>query len=271
MLSIIISSYQPDYFSALEKNIAETCGIPYEIIKIDNPGLMAIFEADNKGAEKAIYDNLLFLHEDVEFETRDWGSILIDYFKNTKTGVVGVAGNNYIPNCPFAWWDSFENNIVHINQYLGQKFYRGSSIEHDKKVYCLDGVFLACTKKVYGEFLFDERINGFHGYDLNFSARVSGKYENWVTSKIMIRHYSGGTADKEWFLNMIKYRKTFTKPNSQKIDKKKEAFFFSKYMDYLDAFQFSKTEKRKYLRPYISPKFIGRKLAIKTFLDYYLK
>ncbi|HBR11511.1 MAG TPA: hypothetical protein DD740_04740 [Chryseobacterium sp.] len=73
MLSIIISSYQPDYFAALEKNIAETCGIPYEIVKIDNPGVMGICEAYNKGAALAQYENLLFLHEDVEFETKDWG------------------------------------------------------------------------------------------------------------------------------------------------------------------------------------------------------
>ena len=72
MLSIIISSYQPEFYLALEKNIAESIGIPYEIMKIDNPGIMGICEAYNRGAEKAQYDFLLFLHEDVLFETQDW-------------------------------------------------------------------------------------------------------------------------------------------------------------------------------------------------------
>lgn len=62
MLSIIISSYQPQFYSALEKNIAETIGIPYEIIKIDNPNLMGICEAYNKGASLSKYDYLLFVH-----------------------------------------------------------------------------------------------------------------------------------------------------------------------------------------------------------------
>ena len=50
MLSIIISSYQPQNFSAIEKNIAETCGILYEIIKVDNKNLMGKCAAYNIGA-----------------------------------------------------------------------------------------------------------------------------------------------------------------------------------------------------------------------------
>ena len=69
MLSIIISSYQPHYYTALEKNIAATCGVEYELIKIDNPGLMGLCQAYNKGAEKAKYEYLLFLHEDVNVLT----------------------------------------------------------------------------------------------------------------------------------------------------------------------------------------------------------
>lgn len=42
MVSIIISSYQEKFYSALEINIAKTIGIPYEIIKIDNLNLMGI-------------------------------------------------------------------------------------------------------------------------------------------------------------------------------------------------------------------------------------
>ena len=56
MLSIIISSYQDKFYSALEQNIAETIGIPHEIIKIDNPNLMGICEAYNKGALLSKYD-----------------------------------------------------------------------------------------------------------------------------------------------------------------------------------------------------------------------
>lgn len=76
IISIIISSYQPNYFLALEKNIAETIGIPYEIIKIDNPNTMGICEAYNKGASKAQFENLLFIYEDILFQTKYWGRVI---------------------------------------------------------------------------------------------------------------------------------------------------------------------------------------------------
>ena len=50
MISIVISSYQPHFFAALEKNIVETIGVTYEIVQIYNPGTMGICEAYNKGA-----------------------------------------------------------------------------------------------------------------------------------------------------------------------------------------------------------------------------
>ena len=103
MLSIIISSYQPHYYIALEKNIADTIGIPYEIIKIDNPRIMGICEAYNRGAEKAQYDFLLFLHEDVLFETQDWGKELIELLNLENCGAIGVAGTDYYGYVPYQW------------------------------------------------------------------------------------------------------------------------------------------------------------------------
>lgn len=266
MLSIIISSYQPEYFQNLSENIRQTIGqdFEYEIIQIQNPNSMGICEAYNKGAAQAKFDNLLFLHEDVEFETQNWGNILGEYFTNNEIGAIGVAGNNYIPNVPFAWWDSFENDFRNMQQYKKKEFLRTYKLEQDHKVYSLDGVFLACTKKTFEQFPFDENIKGFHCYDLNFSVRIANQFQNMVTSKIMLRHFSEGTKNKEWFINLIRYRKTFQKPEAQIINKKKEAYFFIKYIEYLKDFDFTKTEHRKLLVPYISPKFIGWKLALKT-------
>ena len=267
MLSIIISSYQPDYFTALEKNIAETCGVPYEIIKVDNQGIMGICEAYNEGAEKAIYDYLLFLHEDVLFETINWGEILTKYFENPNRGVIGVAGSNYIPNVPFAWWDNFENEYRNMQQYIKGGTIREYKLQKDEKVYSLDGVFMACTKEIFRQYHFDENIKGFHSYDLNFSIRVGNVYQNLVSSKIMIRHFSEGTKNKDWFINLVNYRKTFQKPDLQAVDKKKEAYFFLKYINYLKEFNITAAEKRKLLLPYICPKYIGWKLSLKTIFN----
>ena len=128
MLSIIISSYQPTFFNALKENIGETCGIPFEVIKIENNGQMGICEAYNRGAEKAQYDNLLFLHEDVLFHTKNWGNTLINLLKKGNTGTVGLAGSNYVPYAP-STWNNFPiysfNNIIQSNKLKTQ------SINHE--------------------------------------------------------------------------------------------------------------------------------------------
>ena len=93
MISIIISSYKENYYQLLLANIQQSIGhANYEIVKISNPGLMGINKAYNEGALKAMYDDLLFIHEDVEFITNGWGHFLIDSLKNENIGIIGVAG-----------------------------------------------------------------------------------------------------------------------------------------------------------------------------------
>jgi hypothetical protein len=83
MLSIIISSYQKHYFDQLVENIRETIGedFQYEIIQMWNPNVMSITEAYNSGAGKSRYENLLFLHEDIIFYTRNWGKRLLNHLQ----------------------------------------------------------------------------------------------------------------------------------------------------------------------------------------------
>lgn len=210
MLSIIISSYQPHYFTALEKNIAETCGVPHEIIKIENPGLMGICEAYNKGAEKAIYENLLFIHEDVLFHTQNWGEKLVRHLTDEKTGAIGVVGSNYVPKAPSGWYiNSMENSFLYLiqNNKKGDDPVFNDFVTKEKhEVFALDGVFIAISKQKFKEFRFSDLLKGFHGYDTDFSLRVSKKYQNYVISDILIEHFSLGDSGKDWLLENIKVR-----------------------------------------------------------------
>lgn len=265
MLSIIISSYQPAYFAALEKNVAESIGIPYEIVKIDNPGLMGICEAYNKGANKAKYDSLLFLHEDTEFVTVDWGKILINHLNLPPTGVVGLAGCAYIPNVPFAWWDNFEDTRMSILQYNSGIFKKNYTLSHKQLCPVLDGVFLACRKSVWIKYNFNECISGFHAYDVDFTARVAERMMNYVINDIKIKHFSEGTLSKEWWIDILGSRKFFSKPLIQKTDKKKELIYFKALNRRLD--QFSIPHKKFILLKYNNPKYIGYKACVKNLIN----
>lgn len=210
MLSIIISSYQPHYYTALENNIAQTIGVPYEIIKVDNPGKMGICEAYNKGASQAQYDYLLFVHEDIIFHTNNWGQLLINHLSIPDVGVLGVAGSIYVPYTPSTWflidYSYHRNNFIQSNKEGTLRDLKKIS-KIREKVYSLDGVFMAVKKNVYNEFPFDEEIKGYHGYDLFFSLSIAKKYNNYVVGDIVIEHFSLGNLDRTLFENNILVRK----------------------------------------------------------------
>lgn len=81
MISIIISSHNQLYFDQLSKNIESSIGVPYELIQIWNPGTYSINEAYQKGLEQSQYDNLLYIHEDIEFLDQNWGIELLNFLK----------------------------------------------------------------------------------------------------------------------------------------------------------------------------------------------
>lgn len=241
MISIIISSYQPTFFAALEKNIAETIGVPYEIVKICNPGIMGICEAYNKGAKLAKYDHLLFLHEDVLFHTHNWGEKLIEHLADPGTGVIGIAGSDYVPHAPCGW-NVYDNRHLHYNFIQSDKTStiskHSQKLEKNKqKVYAIDGVFIACTRKKYNEILFNENIKGYHGYDLDFSLRMAEKYNNYVTGFILVEHFSLGNTDKNWLLSNIQIRQTINHNFNKSYDSKVEKNVFNSFLrNYLHHF-----------------------------------
>ncbi|PWN68330.1 hypothetical protein C1631_016660 [Chryseobacterium phosphatilyticum] len=230
MISIIISSYLPHYFSALEKNIEETIGVPYEIIKIDNPGLMGICEAYNKGAGKANFDYLLFIHEDILFKNEDWGNKLINHLSQKNTGIIGLAGSSYVPSAPSSWTVAEKYNFVNIlqgNKEDTQYFPIQTTKENRNKVFAVDGVFLGIKKENFNQFKFNEELlKGFHGYDLDFSLRVSKKHQNYVVDDILIQHFSGGKLDKNWLDANIKVRESIGSDFQKEIDPETEKKIF---------------------------------------------
>ncbi|WP_297985036.1 glycosyltransferase [uncultured Chryseobacterium sp.] len=208
MLSIIISSYQAHYFSALEKNIAETIGIPYEIIKIENPGIMGICEAYNKGAEKSKFEHLLFLHEDVRFDNLNWGNILMDkYFQLQNVGILGLAGDKVKFHLPYG----FSSGLIKLG-YMFVKHKEGDAKhflipQNPLKVKPMDGVFLAMKKDVWNRLKFDESIKGYHFYDLDITLRSSEHYQNYLVHDIDFLHFSTGNFGTEWVNACIKFNK----------------------------------------------------------------
>jgi len=210
MISIIICSRNKTISSLQEKNITETIGLPYEIIWIDNSeNNNTAFSAFNKGASQSKYSILCFMHDDILFQTNQWGKIVETELVN-DTGVLGIAGSILKTRTPSPWWVS---NYYSFNQYLRlnilQKRGKDETLkleninpdnETKAQVEVLDGVWMCCRKILWEENKFDEKTySHFHFHDMDFCLTASGKgYKNYVLYDILIEHNSAGHLDSSW-------------------------------------------------------------------------
>lgn len=214
MISIIISSYQIAFFDNISKNIAETIGCAYEIIKVENNNQMSIGEAYNKGMAMSKFEILCFCHEDVLFHEKNWGKTLLNIFKNNENvGVVGIAGNKTYGNLPVTWFDYNHSTTVlrliqRQNDNLNSVVQGFEKQENLVEVQIIDGVFLCFEKSA--NLKFNTKLEGFHAYDLSISLESKKKkLTNFVTKEILLEHLSEGNINDGWYIAMNQFYKEY--------------------------------------------------------------
>lgn len=212
MISIIISTHQPKYLKQLRQNISETVGIPFEIISIENKYKMGVCAAYNMGAAKANYNLLCFVHEDVDFVTENWGSRVVELFDNNKElALAGLAGAKYKSKYITGWTTGISElditNVIQKNNDNDlEKPYFNPERQFVSEAVVLDGVCLFMPKAEWDITRFDERIGGYHFYDIDISLRISSQGKKVaVISSIELIHYSKGKFNNEWLHAAFRY------------------------------------------------------------------
>lgn len=209
MISVIVSTYKPDLLQKFSKSLAQTIGVEYELITIQNERKYSLCEAYNTGIAQAKYDYYCFVHDDVFFETNNWGKRLISVMESDlMIGLIGVAGIKFKSSYPSGWGQSpaltrFRRGhifqlIADRNEYVYFDFDENSSKKEIEDVVCIDGVFMFSKKEVLQKCRFDEKLlTSFHGYDIDFSLQVffTG-YRVVVDRMIVLYHASFGNYDK---------------------------------------------------------------------------
>ena len=224
MISIIIASVDTALLVQIKENIQATIGVPFEIISFDNSeGEFGLCEVYNRGAKKAKFDLLCFMHEDIKILTTDWGKIVADIFANNiKLGLIGVAGSQYKSLAPSGWhcYDIDAPEVMYYNVIQNYKYQQKETIadysnETDTKlarVVCIDGVWMCCTREAMLSYSFDDvLLKGFHGYDLDFSLGINQTYEVAVTFDVLIEHFSEGKFNKDWLKEILKIHAKWSK------------------------------------------------------------
>ena len=215
MISIIICSRTQNISFNLSENIKNTIGYAYELIVIDNAkNKYSIFEAYNLGIKKCKGEYWCFMHDDIFIHTDGWGTIINHIFnENPDVGLIGVAGAKIKTKMPSAWWDCPEdqkviNIIQHFPNRESVKWQRGFEKEQNVEVVAIDGVFMVGKRD--SAIGFDERLEGFHNYDLYLSLTYHlNRYKVVVTQNILLEHFSLGVTNKSWFESTLHFDALF--------------------------------------------------------------
>jgi len=211
MLSIVVCSKNKTLSKDLVDNIINTVGVEYEIITIDNSeNKYSIFTAYNFGFSKSKYKYICFVHEDVFFHSLNWGKKVIAHLQDPDTGIVGLAGGDLVSRVPAVWAGFFSTsmNIIQSDR-TGKKpskaFIQPEDFNHSQRpVILLDGVFLCMRRDLMEIIHFDEKMKGFHGYDLDISIQSTVKgFVNYVIYDIELEHFSRGKTCAVYYRNLI--------------------------------------------------------------------
>lgn len=212
MISLIICTKNRKEIKDLELNIEKTIGLAYELIVIeDHNGSTGLCKAYNQGARRAQYDVLCFMHDDIRYETENWGQVVCSVLEDRTIGLLGIAGGVVKTQVPSDWEGRYKGVEAHLIQHykyragdpiLFRSSYSGSPLA---EVVVLDGTWLCSRKDVFENMQFDEQtFPGFHGYDIDYSLQVGQKYRVCVTFNVLVQHFSDGNYSAEWIRAALK-------------------------------------------------------------------
>lgn len=235
MLSIIVCSRNAKLPKTFVKNIAETVGVDYELINIDNSKIRySIYSAYNEGLTQSKFPYLCFVHDDVLFHDKNWGEKIIAHLQLPDIGIIGVAGGDIASRVP-AMWSALNpcQNIIQSDN-SGKKLpelirFPENYNQSRRSVVLLDGVFLCMKRAIFNKIKFDETLGGFHGYDYDIAIQsIIAGFRNYVIYDITIEHFSQGVQDaaynrtlinvfRKWENYLPLFEKSISKEDQEKL------------------------------------------------------
>ena len=186
----------------LQEYFKKSAGHPkIQVIEKVNSGGKNLSQVYNEIISESIYDVVVLCHDDIYFDTKNWFKKIIKHFEKTDYGVLGMAGTTNMPSSGM-WWEDRSKMYGIVNHESGGKKWESKysdSLGNDiKEVVAVDGVFIAIDKnKIKQDF--DESVDGFHMYDINFCFKnfLDGVKIGVITD-VRITHKSVGMTNAQW-------------------------------------------------------------------------
>ena len=186
--------------------LKKTSGIPnLEVIPFENNGEFSLTEVYNKILDKSSNNIVVLCHDDIYFDSKNWGQKIMNHFKRTENyGILGLAGTTNMSKTG-RWWDDFSKMKGIVNhEHEGKKWeskYSASKGNQLDDVVLVDGLFIVINKKNI-KTNFNEDIGGFHFYDVDFSFRnFIEDVKIGVMYDVRVTHKSIGQTNDQWEKN----------------------------------------------------------------------
>lgn len=223
-----------------KKHLLKMFGNPkVEIIEVVNNNKYSLTEVYNKILNKAKYDIVVLLHDDLIIESKQNAKKIVKLFeKNEDFGIIGVAGTKHLPKSG-RWWETprtMFGKVKHTNEGKTHLSEYNESLNKNslEQVVVVDGVFIAIDKTRIRH-MFDESVKGFHFYDIDFCFKnYLSNVKIGVTTDILINHMSIGQTNEQWEENRrefeIKYKQNLPEKIFETFETKKLnlLYFFDK-------------------------------------------
>ena len=204
MITIVYSTRKEN--PVFQEELKKTIGVKkYQVLEYVNDGEYSLTELYNKGLKEAENDIVVFCHDDIYFDKKNWANKIFKSFKrNEDVGIIGIAGSKHLPKSA-KWWEVPQTMVGVVNhEHEGKKWVNNYSNNLGNRlddVVIVDGLFFAVHKGRIKE-TFNEEVKGFHFYDVDFCFRnLMAGVKLGVTYEVRVTHRSIGVTNEEWEKN----------------------------------------------------------------------
>ncbi len=229
-----------------------------QIIEKINNGDKSLSQVYNEILEESEHDIVVLCHDDLEFDTKNWGEkVLKSFEKNPEYGILGLAGTKFLDKSG-QWWIVPQTMYGIVNhKHEGKKWTSTYSPHINDKIeetIIVDGLFIAVDKTKI-KHKFDVSIDGFHFYDLGFclpnfldGVKIGVTFNNRVT------HLSIGQTNQQWETNRVNFAekyKEYLPIDITKFEENSETFIFVHderiILDFEESNKFKNFKNYKYV------------------------
>ena len=222
MLTLVYSSKNRD--KEKEASWIQSCGSnDIEVLHVFSNTFAKSYQTS---LDKAAYDVVVFIREDVVFGTKGWGKTIVSAFETTNFGMLGIVGSIAVPMSGLVW----EKEESLVGRIWYQSFHKDKENRFSEvfpkeiiPAIALDDAFFAVSPKRLKEG-FDEQFVSDSFYDLDFfltnyqkGVRIGVLFEVKVMKQTM------NPQDKAWREN----RKRFIQKHTDLPVRLKPKLFFS--------------------------------------------